>query len=122
MKPAAGRLLLALGALGWACGAAPEKQASAQEIARGLALYQTYGCGSCHGPDGRGDGPAARSLAAAPRDFRNPAAFLKGYSRETIAGTIASGLGTMPAAPYIAAEDRLALADFIRSLASRKDI
>lgn len=120
MRPAAGGLL-ALGALAWACGVASEERVTAEEIARGQTLYRTYGCGSCHGPDGRGDGPAARTLAAAPRDFRNPASFLKGHGRDAISDTIASGLGAMPASPYIAAEDRLALADFIRSLASRKE-
>jgi mono/diheme cytochrome c family protein len=32
------------------------------------ALYQQH-CAACHGPDGRGDGPAAGLLAPRPRDF-----------------------------------------------------
>lgn len=28
-------------------------------------------CSSCHGPKGRGDGPAAENLKPRPRDFRN---------------------------------------------------
>ncbi len=37
-------------------------------LARGKALYQAY-CVSCHGPQGRGDGPAAASLPVPPADL-----------------------------------------------------
>jgi len=35
---------------------------------RGVALYARH-CSVCHGPDGRGNGPAAPSLLPRPRDF-----------------------------------------------------
>jgi mono/diheme cytochrome c family protein len=38
-------------------------------IARGQELYQ-QSCVSCHGVEGRGDGPLARSLTPRPADFR----------------------------------------------------
>lgn len=39
-------------------------------IARGKKLYQTH-CQLCHGPDGRGTGPAAKGLPHAPADLTN---------------------------------------------------
>jgi len=38
------------------------------EAATGRALYARY-CQTCHGHEGRGDGPAADSMAPTPRDF-----------------------------------------------------
>lgn len=46
---------------------APEKQVS------GRALYLDY-CASCHGPGGKGDGPAAEGLGKAPADLTGIAA------------------------------------------------
>ena len=40
----------------------------AEPIARGKALFGEH-CALCHGPDGRGDGPAAASLAVKPPDL-----------------------------------------------------
>jgi putative copper resistance protein D len=41
---------------------------SAEPIARGRALFGEH-CALCHGPEGRGDGPAAASLAVKPADL-----------------------------------------------------
>lgn len=38
------------------------------EAERGAELYLRY-CASCHGPEGRGDGPLAASLVTPPRDL-----------------------------------------------------
>ena len=40
----------------------------AADLARGRALYERH-CSVCHGPEGRGDGPAAFVLDPAPRNF-----------------------------------------------------
>jgi mono/diheme cytochrome c family protein len=40
----------------------------AAAVARGKSLYQTY-CTVCHGTDGKGTGPAAKSLAHPPADL-----------------------------------------------------
>lgn len=37
-------------------------------ILKGKVLYREY-CGSCHGPSGRGDGPAGRDLSPQPADL-----------------------------------------------------
>lgn len=42
---------------------------SPETLNEGKRLYRQY-CASCHGVDGSGEGPAAGSLRAKPRDFR----------------------------------------------------
>ncbi len=59
-----GILLLARGV-----AAQPESQGT---VARGNVVYGDF-CSTCHGPYGRGDGPAAQLLATRPPDFTNPA-------------------------------------------------
>jgi mono/diheme cytochrome c family protein len=39
----------------------------AADMAAGRALYQQY-CSMCHGPQGKGDGPAATAMNPKPRD------------------------------------------------------
>ena len=39
----------------------------AGEVAAGRALYQQY-CSMCHGPQGKGNGPAAAAMNPKPRD------------------------------------------------------
>jgi len=41
---------------------------SAPDLARGRLVFQNH-CVKCHGPSGKGDGPAATVLAPRPRDF-----------------------------------------------------
>jgi mono/diheme cytochrome c family protein len=88
---------VALGLLPMAC--APEQQVS------GRALFETY-CVSCHGPQGKGDGPAAEGLGKKPADLtgiaaRNGGAFptvrvmstIDGYSRRNDRGSLMPELG-----------------------------
>jgi len=58
----------------------------------GRALYAENGCASCHGATGRGDGPVSATLDPRPRDFRDAAAFKKGFDVTAIAATVANGL------------------------------
>ena len=44
----------------------------AGDVTRGEQVYRTF-CWNCHGPYGRGDGPAAQYLAVRPPDFTDPA-------------------------------------------------
>ena len=41
--------------------------ARAAHVASGKALYQQY-CSACHGPQGKGNGPAAAAMRPKPRD------------------------------------------------------
>jgi len=47
-------------------------------------------CQACHGPEGKGDGPAARALPKPPRDFSS-AAFWKGLTDAKLKATISQG-------------------------------
>ena len=91
-----------------------------QQAAEGRILYEVNGCATCHGNDGRGDGPVAKTLHSSPRDFRDPAAFVKGYNVEQIAHTLETGLveGTqsMPSYTHLSQNERQMLAAFVMSL------
>ncbi len=74
------------------------------EAINGNALYNAY-CASCHGTDGRGDGPVAKSLKVAPSDLTRIATRNGGaYPPERVARIIAGydkapgahGSGDMP--------------------------
>jgi cytochrome c oxidase cbb3-type subunit 2 len=103
-------------------GTAPPE--NAQSIARGAELYEKMGCGACHGPRGRGDGPSAPNLrdddgnAIKVRDFTG-GQFRGGGEREDLYYRFVTGMdGTpMPSfASQIQGADRWALVDYVRSL------
>jgi len=85
----AGSLIILLIILGLA------GMASGDELATGASLYEAK-CQICHGPNGRGDGPAAAALNPKPRDFTNPA-FWQNNADEKIKRTVTTGKGMMPA-------------------------
>jgi len=91
-------------------------------VAEGRALYLSFGCAACHGPEGRGDGPAAVSLLTPPRDLHDAASFKNGHTVPAIAGSVMNGVGDgstgMMAFPHISGKDRLKIAAFVASLAS----
>jgi mono/diheme cytochrome c family protein len=86
-------------------------------VARGRKLFQDD-CVSCHGDDGRGNGPAATGLVPAPRNFTSPNGWTNGYRIADIYRTVTSGVkGTgMAAFDYLPPADRMALIHFVRSL------
>ncbi|MEZ5420362.1 MAG: cytochrome c [Vicinamibacterales bacterium] len=61
-------------------------------VREGRALYGENGCASCHGHSGHGDGPVGLTLDPRPRDFRDMAAFKRGYDLASIAHTLATGI------------------------------
>jgi mono/diheme cytochrome c family protein len=63
------------------------------DVARGKAVYERH-CQSCHGPDGRGDGPAGASLKVRPADFHRFRSFLK--SDDELLRTIEHGVVFSP--------------------------
>jgi mono/diheme cytochrome c family protein len=60
--------LIAIAALGQPAAAAEQPGYDPVLAELGVPFFQRY-CTSCHGPDGRGDGPAAASLRARPADL-----------------------------------------------------
>ena len=66
----------AIGAFAWLFAAAPAhaqtkiERTTAKPIAsvQGVDTFKAY-CASCHGPEAKGNGPAAKALAKAPADL-----------------------------------------------------
>lgn len=92
---------------------------------RGRALYESLKCGQCHGPEGRGDGPAAATAvddhgeSTAPLDF-TVGLYKGGSAPEDVYRTFVTGLDGTPMPSYGDSlpkeEDRWALVHYVRSL------
>lgn len=103
---------------------------------KGKELYDSNGCASCHGRDGRGDGAIARTIEVPPTDFRHPETFLRGSTPDTIAKTLSDGIavhlttsGTlkqthhelvMPRFNHLSEEERHSLALYVLSISKEK--
>jgi len=86
-KTRQGRALVALAALllfssaAIVNAAAQAKEKDAEYAKKGRALYVQY-CVSCHGPSGKGDGPAASALKVPPADLTNVSRKYNGFPAE----------------------------------------
>lgn len=124
MRIAMAVALLAGAAGASACDGGKARQLAA-EIERGRQIYAANGCGTCHGLQGRGDGPIAVTLHPPPRDFRDAAAFKNGTDPASVANTIATGLtrdgGQMQSYFHLSDRERYLLARFVISLRGLPD-
>ena len=90
---------------------------SAASVAHGLSLYR-INCAACHGPDGRGDGPAGAGLPKRPADLTAP------HTNDHTAGdmfwwlTHGYGIGMPGFAGTLTEDDRWDLINFIRALSA----
>ncbi len=91
-----------------------------EQVSAGKSLF-SVNCASCHGTEGKGNGPAASALNPKPRDFTG------GYWRygggvARIVQTITTGSPGTAMAPFpgIPIQDRFALAHYIRSFDTQK--
>jgi mono/diheme cytochrome c family protein len=75
-------------------------------------------CATCHGPEGKGDGPGAKGLNPAPRNFTTPAGWKNGTRLEDIYRTLDEGIkgSAMVAYRDLRRKDRMALVHFVQSL------
>ncbi len=86
---------------------------SVESIASGKGLYQVH-CQVCHGPRGRGDGPAAKGLNPRPPDLVRSARLLPDG---VLAGVIAEGRGAMPSFKATLTESQIwDLTNFVKGL------
>jgi len=102
-----------------ACGR-PTQATDAEDLLTGARLYAANGCGTCHGREGRGDGPLASTLSPPARDFRDPNAFKNGSDPTSIATTLATGLtrdgGQMQSYFHLSDRERFLIARYVVSL------
>ncbi len=103
----------------------PTHPPSPEALARGKALYAAAKCGTCHGPDGKGDGPEAPGLLddwrfpVAPPDLtRGPELFKRGSAPADVYRVLTTGVpGTpMPSMDAWPEADRWDLAYHVVSL------
>ena len=94
------------------------------EVKSGRELYLAYGCAACHGVNGDGNGPAAALSGVKPRDLRDLSSFRGPKTAEGIASLIAFGIADgrtgMPAYPDLPKQERLAIAEYILSIAEER--
>jgi len=90
-------------------------------LARGKALFPRY-CVQCHGAQGRGDGPAAKTVNPPPRDFTKPQGWKNGTDLAGMYKTVSNGLpnSAMASFDYLTPKDRMTLVHYARSLAEFK--
>ena len=83
-------------------------------IANGKKLAEAN-CVSCHGPGGKGDGPAAAALPPPkPADWTSPK--IKAETDGELFWKISNGRGAMPPWKHLPEKDRWDLVNYIRSL------
>ena len=85
--------------------------------ARGKTLFESN-CTACHGPKGRGDGPAAATMSPPPRNFTSPDGWTNGYNEPAIFKTLSEGVNGTSMSPfdYLPKKDRMALVQYVQSL------
>lgn len=89
-----------------------------ERMAKGKSLYISN-CSSCHGPEGKGDGPAAVAFNPKPRNFVSER-FNQGSSPAAVFSTLTNGLGSMPSFASLPVSDRMALVHFVLNLSPHK--
>lgn len=88
----------------------------------------TQHCASCHGPQGTGDGPAARYLYPKPRDFTRGTFKIRSTADgelptdDDLFTTVARGMpgSAMPSFAYLSEADRKAVVEYVKTLVKRK--
>lgn len=103
--------------------AAPPAADPSSVLERGQSLYQ-QNCAGCHGPEGRGDGPAAAYLFPKPRDFgRGKFRITSGRSgdlptEQDLFRIVTDGMpgSAMPSWELLPETDRWALVKYVKTL------
>lgn len=86
-------------------------------LSKAKATYSQQ-CATCHGVEGKGDGPAAGALNPKPRNFTSVDGWKNPKTLSGVLKTLTHGLpGTpMPSFGSMSVADRFALAHFVRSI------
>jgi caa(3)-type oxidase subunit IV len=86
-------------------------------IAHGKELFQVQ-CIACHGPEGKGDGPAAAALNPHPRNFTSAEGWVNGRKHTMVFKTLKEGVSGSGMASFatLPTDDRWALDAYVLSL------
>lgn len=87
-------------------------------VAHGKKVYQNQACNTCHGDEGRGDGPAGGALNPRPRNFHEDEGWKNGRKPSEVFKTLTEGMGLMPSYSTLSIGDRWAVAHYVLSLGS----
>ncbi len=92
-------------------------EATPELMSQGKTLYASN-CVSCHGPAGRGDGPAASTMNPKPRNLAAPDGWKNGNGLAGVFLSLTGGIrGTsMASFDYLSRKDRMAIAHYVQSL------
>lgn len=107
-----------------ACGKKPETPTPAPQAPvalSGEAVYNEKGCVTCHGAQGKGDGPAGAALKPKPRNFAD-AKWKNGSDLASVIKTIENGIPGTGMAAYKGAltDDEIkAVAEYVRKLGGK---
>lgn len=87
-------------------------------LARGRAIYAQT-CATCHGPEGKGDGPGGKGLNPPPRHFTEKAGWKNGPGVPQIYQTLDKGIPStsMVSYNYLSRRDRMALVHVVQGFA-----
>ncbi len=90
-------------------GTKPSPPTVSGDSAAAGAARQLYAstCAMCHGPEGRGDGPAAASISAPLRDYSDPA-WQASVTDDQLAEIIVKGGQAVGKSPFMPANPQLA--------------
>ncbi|MCZ7604244.1 MAG: c-type cytochrome [Melioribacteraceae bacterium] len=99
------------------------KNPSSDFIAKGKELYQ-QSCASCHGNNGLGDGAAGVALNPPPRNLTDLSGWTNGTDFVNLYKTLEEGIvkNGMAAYEYMPPVDRIAMIQYIRTLADYPEI
>ncbi len=106
-----------------ACGKKPEAEAApaATAAVSGETLYNEKGCVTCHGAQGKGDGPVGAALKPKPRNFAD-AKWKNGTDLASVVNSISTGIAGSGMAPYkgVLTDDEIkAVAEHVRKLGNK---
>ena len=116
-------LLLTSAALITACGKKPEEAPApaAAAAVSGEAVYNEKGCVTCHGAQGKGDGPVGAALKPKPRNFAD-AKWKNGTELAAVIKSIENGISGSGMTAYkgvLTDEEIKAVAEHVRKLGGK---